>query len=159
MARLHFVKKAAKSYRKQGIHKGHPYWWYTTPKPRIRGARGVKVRCANRPPRSAYATRSEFVGAMMDAEDDLQACHENAADVAERVRALGQDCQEKKDNLESAFPNGCPTIDLLQSRIEACERIANEIDEAVSISQTYGDNGDESEKLRAEVESVCWDYE
>lgn len=168
MAKLHFVKRAAKTYRGTGIKKGQMYWWWQKMRPRGAGpkVRGTIFRSPVKPPRSAYATTSPFLGAMMDLEDRFPNC-ESASDVEEiatEVRALGDDCQEKIDSVSQSFRNGCPTADLLQSRIDSCNSIADELDRIASEVDEILSNGEnDPEKAVDSVEellgSISWEYE
>src|SRR5687768_12723007 len=63
MPKLHYVKKAAKNYKAHGIKKGMPYYWWKFP-------RAPKQYSLTKPRRSQL-TRSAFVGAMMDLEDEF----------------------------------------------------------------------------------------
>lgn len=151
MARLHFVQRAAKTYRGTGIRKGKPYYWY-------KHRRGPKVRSLSKPPRSAYLTTSAFIAEMMDLEDEFQGSHnaDEWRDIAERVRSAGEDCREKRDAMEGSFPSGCPTMELLETRAEACEQIAGDIESAIDEidSGELDENGCDNCKA-----SVNWEYE
>jgi hypothetical protein len=156
MSKLHYIEKARKSYKKEGIKKGQPYWWYVGPRPRTKGSRGETIKCAFKPRRSLYATRSEYIGGMMDAEDDLNADFlSNHESVVERLRELCSSCQEKLDNMNETHFNGSSTADLLQSRVDACERIVEEIER---IALEVNDETSE-EEVRSEVDSIDWSYE
>lgn len=70
--------------------------------------------------------------ALTDAEanyslDDLLTALESASDT---VREEGESNQEKADNMEQYFPNGSPTLDILHDRVERCETLAGELDDA-----------------------------
>lgn len=163
MAKLHYVKRALKTYRGTGIKKGQPYWHY-------KHYRGPKVRCKNQPPRSAYLTTSPFVKAMMNLEDRTEELKSNtdkdyAVDelrsIADEVREVGETCREGHENMSGNFPNGCPTLDLMQSRIEACETIASKLDDAADELENYADCDGE---MTSRVEfisslSISWEYE
>lgn len=167
MAKLHFVKKAAKTYRGTGIKKGDEYWFYFTMRPRNGGSkdRGKRILCRTKPRRSSYATTSDFVGRMMDAEDDLAELLANGFEnetitgalgaIAEQVRELGDETQSKLDGVSDAFPNGCPTIDLLESRVQSCETIADEIEYAAQ-EITDESTAEEIEQL---ISGISWEYE
>ena len=165
MTRLHYVKRARKHYRKAGINKGQAYWWY-------KFAYGPVVRCARRP-RPSQLTRSEFLGAVYAAQEAVEDAHtessagdvddqtdfdgfkqpvidalNEARDTVEEQRDL---CNERAHNMEERFPNGCPTMELLQERAEACETLLDEIDAAVSAVEG-AETADEVEQAVNQVE-------
>lgn len=152
MTTLHYVKRANKHYPAEGIRKGDPYFWY---KHRVNGRGGPKIRCKNRPPRSAL-TSSPFLACMMDAEDRLWAAVDaySGVDLAEVLRGIAEtvddkteECIRGKEDMEKVFASGCPTLDLLQERIEACEEL----------TQTLHELADEAEKGNAiDVSEIRW---
>lgn len=66
MTTLHFVKKARKANKAAGIKKGDSYYWWQF-------AYGPKQCSKERPRRSQYATRSPYLSAIYDIEDDIEA--------------------------------------------------------------------------------------
>ena len=169
MPKLHFVKKARKAIRDSGIRKGDSYYWW---KFRRGGKRVSKTR-----PRRSQLTQSEFYAAMYDAEDDVA----DAIDVFRKggelanlaaaldeasstISDLASECEDKASNLESAFPNGCPSLELLQTRAEQATNIADELENAANnIDGLEPDEGQSDEEWRDEIaseaESISWDYE
>jgi capsule polysaccharide export protein KpsE/RkpR len=158
MAKLHFVRKARRAYRKEGIRKDQPYWWWYGPKPRKHG-RGATIRCNHKPRRSVYMTSSEYLKRMMDLEDDCGLIDsENGAEgleiISGEVRELGEECQSKLDSVQSRFPNGCPSAETLQSRVEQCESIASELERAANeISEESTE-----EEIKDIIGGVEWSY-
>jgi hypothetical protein len=153
---LHYVKAARKGRRKYGIKRGHPYYWW-------RFARCEKQYSLVKPPRSAYMTRSPFLRALMDMEDSLDISVwggaeevitqlESAKDVLDE---LLDELQEKLESLQSAFPNGCPSIELLESRVEAVEEIRNAVDSA----QSKLSEDSTREEVEAALDEINWEYE
>lgn len=161
MAKLHFVRKARKSYKRWGIRKGQSYWfWYKMGAGRFSG----KICSTSRPPRSAYLTSSPYTGAMMDLEDRFNGIdpEEGALevssvleDLASEVRDLGSECGDKVDGMSSAFPNGCPTLELLQARVDACEALARALDDAAGVL----DGESTREDVEAALAGIDWTYE
>lgn len=169
MARLHFVKKARKTIRGAGIKKGESYYWW---KFRHGGKRVSKTK-----PRRSALTQSEFYGVMYDAEDDVAAAIEafqGGGDVADLACAINEaassvseqadECDDKASNLESAFPNGCPSLELLQNRAEQARSISDELESAAGqIEGSEPEEGETDEDWRSgivsEAEGVNWDYE
>ena len=91
----------------------------------------------------------------MDLEDRFLTDEDGLRDTAAEVSSLGEECQSKFDSVKGAFPNGSPTADLLESRIQACERIADELEAA---AEQITDDSTE-EEIREIIESVNWEYE
>lgn len=173
MARVHFVKKARKANKAAGVKKGESYYWWAN-----RVGRSSIKRYSKTPPRRCQTTNSEFYAAMYAAEDDLadiagdarneKAGHEDvsaalreAANFVEEARDM---CQEKYDNMENAFPSGCPTMELLQSRIDSCESIMQELesaaDEVDSLEESDEDDATPLIEQAADiVDGVDWSYE
>lgn len=163
MARAHFVKKARKNNKAAGIKKGESYWWW---KFRHGGKRFSKTQ-----PRQSQLTQSEFMSAFYAIQesiedsslnvltpDDLESVAEAVRQAAEEMRELASDCESKADNMESAFPNGNPTIELLRNRAEQCEAIADQLDDAA------GEIAEEPEPdyaghVSGALDSVSWDVE
>ena len=123
MARLHFVKKARKD--NPVAKRGESYYWW---KPRIGGRGGAKRYSKERPTR-AQMTQSEFMSRVYEiCDSDIPGC-ESADDlnaVADSVRELGQEQEEKLDNMPDGLRDG-DTGQLLQERVDGCEEWADEI--------------------------------
>jgi hypothetical protein len=159
------VKAARKDNPKAGVKKGESYYWWS-----MRSGRTSIKRFSKKRPRRSQLTNSEFLGAMYDAEDDLNdslnprdgedidaeelAIMFNRA--ADAVREAGDDCQSKLDNMESAFPNGCPTMELLEARVEACQSIADELEQAASDIEDSDDPLGEACSL---AEGISWEFD
>lgn len=153
MARLHHVKKSRKAYPDDGIGKGEPYYWWQF-------AYGTKQRSKTKPARSRL-TRSEFYAQMYDLEDSLDGLHgddpEQAAqvlrDMAEAVRELGDEQEEKVDNMPESLQES-ETADLLRERQEACETISGELDAAADRfeDEDYSEDADDI------LSTISWDY-
>jgi hypothetical protein len=168
MAKLNYVKKARKAHKHAGIKKGESYYWWSM----AVGGRFVKYYSKEMPPRSRL-TNSEFLGAMYDAEDALHAAIDElraekitVQDLAEAVREAagivteqGEECQAKADNLSDAFPSGCPTIELLEERVSACEELAQELEQAADTIDDLADEKDGAEEAAQTAEDVSWSYE
>lgn len=160
MPRLHFVKKARKAIKDEGIEKGDSYYWW---KFRFGGKHVSKSQ-----PRRSQLTQSEFLSSIYDLEDSFQSSlndvegaeDESVVDdfrsMADEIRSLGDEQSDKARNMESAFPGGNPTIDLLNERQEACESIASEIESACDSVDTEQDDWQES--FKQELEGVGWSY-
>jgi hypothetical protein len=181
-ARLYFVKKARKAYRKEGIKKGQPYFWFRFC---TGGMWGPIHRSPTKPRRSAL-TRSAFQGALWDAEDAVaealrkfQNCEIDAEclacdleSAAGTVRELGEEAASNRDNMPEALQDS-DTGQLLEARAEACARIAEELESAATTVRSYDPADDEVEQLKdgepmpnetadslvSEVEGIDWSTE
>ena len=168
MIRAHFVKRARKARPRWGIKRRDSYWWwkfYCRPK---------QFSLAR--PRASQLTQSEFLSSILaareavddalagmhredangdgnmleDAVDDLLESLRSAVEVVQEQLDL---CAERADNVESRFPNGCPTIELLRERAEQCEALADELDAAageVEAAETV-------EEVESAVAGIGWD--
>lgn len=128
MARAHYVKKAAKSYKDEGIKKGEPYWWW-------KFRYGSKIRSKTQP-KASQLTQSEFLGAIADFEeriaalgkmDDLDEMKSERDSIVEEIRQLGEEQDEKRNNMPDSLQDS-DTGQLLEERQQECENMADELD-------------------------------
>jgi hypothetical protein len=174
VARLHHVKSARKAQGKCGgcektISKGKPYVWWTIG---FR-ARFKHKRCGDCkvPPPSARESNSSVSMLLAAGEgladalaaaltpDDVKAAVDAAA---EGVRDAISDWEEKKENLEQAFPNGSPAIEEIEEHLSNAESLAEalesfEVEEADEPEE--GEEKEEDADIEAARESAqsCWD--
>lgn len=153
MARVHHVKKARKD--NPVAKKGESYYWW---KPRVNG-RGGAIRYSKTYPSRSQTTQSEFLSAAYDIADaSIPGC-ENADGfraVAEEIRTLGQEQQDKFDNMPEGLQQG-DTGQLLEERAYECESWADELDR---IADELGDGepaGDDDENGDDEDDEESWD--
>ena len=172
MARAHFVKKARKANKAAGIKKGDSYYWW-------KFRRGGK-RISKTPPRRSQLTQSEFYGVMYDCEDTVadagaEFVKAEDADTSDLVQALRDavtsieeqrdQCQERFDNMEQAFSGGCPTMELLETRVSNCDDIIQSLEQVAD--DLEGEEGPAKgetheqwrERCAQKLEEVSWDYE
>ena len=135
MARVHH-RKAAKDYPDHGIAKGDLYY-YTKIKT---GPRSSRVLRSKEPFKRSQLTSSEFLGQLYDIEDSLAALTDigEARDLAESLRELGQEQQDKLDNMPEGLQES-ETGELLRTRAEGCEAAADSIEEIVDEWETAHD--------------------
>jgi len=127
MPRVNVVKKAAKDYPEQGIKKGQEYFWW---KFRF----GPMVRSKEHP-KPWQLTRSEFYSTLYQIQDalgkitaeDVESLQQQVQDLAGQIRELGEECQEKHDNMPDSLQDS-ETGELLTSRAEAMESAADELE-------------------------------
>lgn len=148
MARATFVKAAAKDYPAQGIKKGESYWWW-----KFRyGSRQI----SKTEPRRSQLTQSEFYGQVYDIEDEIGALSADdglqsaVEDIASRLREIGEQCTEKRDNMPEGLQDS-ETGTLLEERASAMESAADEL-EAID----FDDNPEDywTEKLDEVVDAI-----
>lgn len=177
MTTLHFVKKARKSYPGTGIKKGDSYYWWQFA---FRERQVSKVK-----PRRSQLTQSEYLGTMYDHEDAFNAIDrtQDPSDIAgelrsmaEEIRSFGEEQQGKYDNMPDGLQQG-ETGQLLETRAQECEAIADSLDEAAdaldgidtaAIEEEHEEaSGDEAadeakDAIQTEVDealdAVGWDY-
>lgn len=144
MPRLNYVKAAAKDHPDYGIKKGEFYYWW-------KFRRGGKHVSKTQPPRSALIA-SPFLSAVAVIEERIEKMKpENIEDfqserdeIAEEIRNLGEEQQEKLDNMPDSLQQG-PTGELLQGRVDSCEEWASEV-EGVEV--------DEEEELSEAIDAA-----
>jgi len=136
MPRVHFVKKARKD--NPSAKKGESYYWVAQ-KTGPRSSR--KLYFKNRPRPSQYQT-SDYYGtvyALQEQVEDVSIIEdaiycEEAASTLESVREEFAQCRDEQEekycNMEYAWPNGCPAMELLEQRRESLEELDTAIGEA-----------------------------
>lgn len=145
MAKLHFVAKARKDHPAGGVKRGEPYWWWAF----MQGGRGGPKHYSRTRPRRSQLTQSDFLAQAYDLEDRLGDCagvedlEAERDDIAQAIRDLGEEQQEKYDNMPEGLQQG-PTGELLQGRAESCEQWAEEV-ESVDCPQDKLDDETEEE--------------
>jgi hypothetical protein len=123
------TQRANKDYKAEGIKKGQTYYkWQFRYGPVIRSATY---------PRPSQLTQSEYLSQAYSLEEqvgDLDTSDpENVADelqnVADEIRSLGEEQQGKRDNMPDQLQDS-ETGELLQSRADACDTLADELETA-----------------------------
>jgi DNA polymerase III delta prime subunit len=156
MAKATFVKKARKDIYQTGIRvpaknkqgyrrdrsqpadendkllvaKGESYYWWAF-------AFGPTV-ISKTAPKPSQLTQSEFLAQVYDLQEeinDLQSSstpddlESNVQDIAERIRELGQEQEEKRDNMPEQLQDA-PSGEMLQNRYDECESWADRLENA-----------------------------
>lgn len=127
MARVHFVKCARKAVPENGIAKGDSYYWW---KFRFGGKHVSKTQ-----PKPSQLTQSEFTSTVLsigenidnlscETLEDLQSERDS---LVNEIQELGEAQQEKHDNMPDSLQDG-EVGELLNSRAEACEEWATELE-------------------------------
>lgn len=158
MGRVHHVKKARKARKDAGIKKGQEYWWVA-----FKTARGGFKRYFTKPPRPSQCTQSEFYSALYGLQEEIEdAKPTDMADLesmrdewASRARDIGQEQQDKFDNMPEGLQQG-DTGQLLEERAQAMDEYADEI-EGVDCERDEEAEPEESaqvERVLQEIASV-----
>ncbi len=141
MPRVNYVKKSAKvqgNCSKCGIAlpAGGAYRWWKF----FRGGKYKRCMSPDCAPRPADLTQSEYFSSLFSQEDTFNSDVEGAEGVdavvsaldsaADQARELGDEQQEKYDSMADSFQGGCPTMELLEERQQACEDLADEMESA-----------------------------
>ncbi len=169
MPRVHFVKAARKD--NSVVAKGESYYWW-------KFMRGGKYRSKN-PPKRSQLTRSDYLIQIYELFDSLDGRFGEVAtpdfsdvtsaeeaqelvdgwpsdfegvrdEVAEEIRAIGEDCQEKLDNMEAGGFSGGNSWEILEERVETCEAMADEAEgieldvSMICVEDSYWDEDDET---------------
>ena len=147
MARVH-RRKARKDYPNAGIVAGEMYY-YCKIKTGPRSSRELRSKT---PFKRSQLTSSEYLGQLYDIEDSLAALTDigDARDIAEQFRELGQEQQDKFDNMPQGLQDG-ETGQMIQARAEGCEAAADQIEEIVDEWET---SHDEYQTALAEYEEA-----
>lgn len=152
MARVHHVKKAMKDIPSIGVKKGEPYYWC---KLKI----GTPKRLFKERPRRSQTTLSDFYSQLWDIEDDMSdfaaddTLPDNVSDVANRLRELGEECQDKLSNMPDSLQQG-PSGEMLQERASACEAAADELEGIDFEDYSEEEHGTKDEYWEAKLEEV-----
>lgn len=177
MPRVTFVKKARKDYPEHGIERGDSYYWWKF----RRGAKHVsKTR-----PRPSQLTQSSYRSGLLRIQEfiedgiptlsvkDIESPDKNTvSDFLDSVSgtleeahgmldSLRDETEDKVNNLEDAFPNGCPTLDQCRERVEWLEGAMSELENAKSEIEGMEDTPveDVEDSVRSAIEGLDWSGE
>lgn len=161
MARAHFVKKARKD-QPGGIKAGDSYYWWEF---RFGGKHFSKTH-----PRQSQLTQSEFLSAayaLQEQVEDLQYGPDILEDVpgdlrnvADELRTLGSDQEDKIGNMPDSLQDG-EVAERMRGRAEACEEIAGELESAADeIEDLEVEEHEELYGIVADIISgISWDVD
>lgn len=141
-------RKAAKDYPQFGIAKGDMHY-YVKIKTGPRSSREMRSKT---PFKRSALTQSDYLSQLYDWEDSKVEISdmESAQEFADTIRSLGEEQQEKLDNMPEGLQQGS-TGEMLTERAEACEAAAGEIEEAISDWESAKDTWEsEIEEYRTE---------
>jgi hypothetical protein len=128
VARAHFVQKARKDNKEEGIKKGDSYYWW---KFRYGG------KCYSKtPPKASQLTQSAHLGLIFGIQERLEALSSETPwddvkgeveSAIEELRQEAEECDEKRNNMPEALQDS-ETGDLLEQRRESCETASDELE-------------------------------
>jgi hypothetical protein len=138
MARLHY-RKARKDYPANGIKRGDMYY-FAQIKTGPRSSRTIRSLTKPRPSQ----LNTGFAGLIGDIQEDFERIEDvdGLREMAETIRELGSEQQEKFDNMPEGLQQG-DVGQLLEERAQECESWADEIDQACDEYETECSNIDE----------------
>ncbi len=148
MARVHFVKKARKADKEQGIKRGDSYYWW-------KFRYGGKIKSMTRP-KPQQLTQSSYQIALYDmsdiisgltVEDGEDGLQERLDSVKEMVEELKQGCEESLENIPEQLRDSSGAGCTLTERIDELDGWYNDLD-CITI-----EGGDE-EALQSVIEEI-----
>lgn len=124
MARVHH-RRANKDYPQAGIQKGEMYY-YAKIKTGPYSSRTIRQK---EPIKASQLTSSEYLSRLYELQDQINGINEpeDAREIAEALRELGQEQRDKLDNMPEGLQQG-DTGQMLEERAEACESAADEME-------------------------------
>jgi len=150
MAILHHVQKARKANKEYGIKKGDSYYWWAF---RYGGKHVSKTL-----PEPSQLINSKFLSSMIsfgEVLDDINSATDPIKTVDELksyvesiisdIRQLGEECQEKLDNMPEGLQQGS-SGEILQNRIEESEAYAQDLED-VGLDDYDGPKPEEGKRL------------
>jgi hypothetical protein len=157
MPRVHH-RKARKDYPNQGIEKGDMYYTWA-----IKMQRGGIVKRSKTYPKRSQLTLSDFLGQAYDLDDAVQEAPDidTLRALADDIRSLGQEQQEKLDNMPEQLQYAA-SGELLQERIDQCEEWADSVEAACDEYENEIDDDDDLsdddkceafDRIRGDIES------
>lgn len=158
MPRVHHVKKARK--KNPVVDAGEEYYWW---KFAFRPKQFSKTY-----PKRSQLTQSDFLSQVYDLEDDriaklstdmsLEDLQSERDELVEEIRTLGEECQEKLDNMPEQLQYA-PSGETLQNRVDECENWASELENIdISTEEDLSDEEKETEKERVVEELSSCNY-
>jgi hypothetical protein len=149
MTEVHYVKKAQKD--NAVVKKGEPYYWWSF---RFGGKHRSKT-----PPRPSQLTQSGYLSACLALQEEIDdldlsdplTVAEELESAADAIREIGQEQQEKYDNMPTGLQEG-DTGQLLQDRADACEEVASELDDAANWVRDGAD-------VQETISGLSWNFD
>lgn len=118
-------RKANKDYPENGIKKGDTYYYCNLKT----GPRSSRVMRQLKPFTRSQLTTSDYYQAVWSLFDDADPqTPDDVRDMAETLRGIGEEQQEKFDNMPEGLQQG-DTGQMLENRAQSCDSQASELDQ------------------------------
>jgi hypothetical protein len=160
MARVQ-LRKAAKAYPAQGIEKGDQYYFAQIKT----GPRSSRIIRSKSPIPRSQLTTSDFLSQLYSIEDNSFVGidgPDGLREVAETIRELGQEQQEKYDNMSDGLQQGDTGV-MIEERANGMESWADNIDSAADELETELTEFDEqietARSEKAEYDNAMAEYD
>jgi hypothetical protein len=160
MARVKY-QKAAKDYPAAGIKKGQMYY-YTRIKTSAYSSRQIRQLTPIRP---SQMTTSAFLSQYYSLQERLQDFNGGIADLsdflnglAEDARSLGEEEQEKYDNMPESLQGG-DTGQMIEERAQAMEAWAESLEAAASTAEEKASEFDDNDQVWSDYDAAMGDYD
>lgn len=143
-------RKAQKDYPQNNIKKGEEYYYVKIKT----GPRSSRVMRQKEPFKPSQLTSSEFLSALYEWEEEKSnlSSMEDAQALADRIREIGEEQQDKFDNMPEGLQQG-DTGQMIEARAQGCEAAASDIEEIVSEWENAKEAIDEWENYKTRVEN------
>jgi hypothetical protein len=156
MARVHFVKKARKDVPNSDIKKGDSYFWW---KHKFGSKQVSKTH-----PKPSQLTQSEFLGAIYDIQDRIEALTVDddlgaeVEGIVGELESLRDDCENKRDNMPEQLQDS-GSGEMLQNRSDSVQEMIDEL-EAIDCEPEEIDIEDEElkDEFPKEPDETMEDY-
>lgn len=155
MARVKY-QKAAKDYPASGIKKGDMYY-YVRIKTGPRSSRQMRQLTPFKPSQlttSDYLSQAYALQERFNDLTDLTTLEEDLNGLAEEARDLGQEQQDKYDNMPEGLQQG-GTGELLEQRAQAMESWADSLEQAASSANEKLPEYEDNQKAWAEYKEAA----
>ena len=149
MPRVHH-RKARKDYPDSGIQKGEMYYTWS----RKTGPRSSVVGRSKTYPLPEQLTSSEYLQQwypMVRAVEGFDGDQDALEEITEEFRALGEEQQEKLDNMPEGLQEG-DAGQTLQERIDECEQVVTDLEGVEPVDEDAEDAEAEEERFHREVQ-------
>lgn len=125
MPRVHRLT-AAKDYPDIGVAKGGTYFkWKKRHGPTQRSATYPRPSQLSNAKYAVIEDEIESARRTIEGTDDAEEMKSALQSVADVAREVASEYEESHSNMESAFPSGCPKMEELEEKRDACESFAD----------------------------------
>jgi len=153
MPKVNFVKKARKDYPDLGIKKGDSYFWW-------KFNFGPKM-VSKTAPRRSQLTRSPFLSALYDLEDEINSFTPQEPsdieslrdDVISQLEEMKSECENNLENIPEQLRESSQAGQQLQERIDALEQSISDM-ESISMETEFENDEDKETKIQEALEAM-----